>query len=103
MKNVKIDDKTYQVLQNEFTQCQTAYSTLHILDKVGEYDNLISLISNISNKLNCKSAIFGSGTILQPPMGIKLILSAPPAIIQSDKPALIFAEAIAILSKPEEQ
>ena len=62
MKNVKIDDKTYQVLQNEFTQCQTAYSTLHILDKVGEYDNLISLISNISNKLNCKSAIFGSAT-----------------------------------------
>ena len=40
---------------------------------------------------------------MYPPIGIKLILSTPPAIIQSAIPDLIFAAAIAIVSSPDAQ
>jgi len=62
MKTVKIDNKQYQVLQSEFAERQTEYSNLNILEKVGNYDRIASLISNISNKMQCRSAVFGSIT-----------------------------------------
>ena len=43
------------------------------------------------------------GTGLYPPIGIKLILSTPPAITQSAIPDLIFALARAIVSRPDAQ
>ena len=43
------------------------------------------------------------GTSFHPPKGIPDITSTPPAMIQSAMPALIFALAIAIVSKPEAQ
>ena len=46
---------------------------------------------------------FGLGTILQPPIAIVDIDSTPPAMMHSAIPASIFAVAIAIVSKPEEQ
>ena len=43
------------------------------------------------------------GVTVQPPKGIGLMLSTPPAIMQSAIPELIFAAAMAMVSKPEEQ
>ena len=43
------------------------------------------------------------GTSFHPPKGIPDMISTPPATIQSAMPALILAEAIAIVSKPEAQ
>ena len=48
-------------------------------------------------------AISGLGTCRQPPIEIILIDSAPPAIIISAIPDLIFAVAMAIDSSPEAQ
>jgi predicted O-methyltransferase YrrM/tetratricopeptide (TPR) repeat protein len=62
MKKVNIDCKLYQVLQSEFNQKPSDYSSLYIIEKVAHYDRMISLLSNISNKMQCKSAVFGSIT-----------------------------------------
>lgn len=62
MKQVTIDRKTYRVMQSEFNQLQSEYTTLKIIENVGHYDLISSLISNISNKMQCRSAIFGSVT-----------------------------------------
>ncbi|MNN27192.1 hypothetical protein D3C81_1407210 [compost metagenome] len=51
----------------------------------------------------CSFATTGLGTIFQPPKGIPDITSTPPAIITSAIPVLIFATAVAIVSKPEAQ
>lgn len=62
MKKVNIDGKLYQVATSEFNQQPSDYSSLYILEKVAHYDRIVSLLSNISNKMQCKSAIFGSIT-----------------------------------------
>ena len=62
MKTVKIDGKSYKVLQSEFNERKTEYCNLHILENVGYYDRIASLISAISNKIQCKSVVFGSIT-----------------------------------------
>ena len=51
----------------------------------------------------CSFPTLEFGTILQPPIAITDIDSTPPAIMQSAIPDSIFAVAIAIVSKPEEQ
>ena len=43
------------------------------------------------------------GTMRHPPNGMGDMVSTPPAIIQSAMPALIFAVANAMVSRPEEQ
>jgi glycosyltransferase involved in cell wall biosynthesis/tetratricopeptide (TPR) repeat protein len=59
---LNIDDKTYTLLDSEFNQCANEYSTLKVLDKIALYDRIVSLISNISNKMQCRSVVFGSIT-----------------------------------------
>ena len=55
-----IDGRTYTLLDSEFNQSANVYSTLKVLDKVALYDRIASLISEISNKMQCRSAVFGS-------------------------------------------
>lgn len=57
-----IDGKTYALLPSEFQKQTCEYSTLNVLDKIGYYDRIASLISEISNKMQCRSVIFGSIT-----------------------------------------
>lgn len=62
MKTVQIDKKSYTVLPIEFLQAPTIYSTLIVLDRVGEFDRISSLVSEISKTMNYTSAIFGAPT-----------------------------------------
>jgi glycosyltransferase involved in cell wall biosynthesis/tetratricopeptide (TPR) repeat protein/precorrin-6B methylase 2 len=62
MKTVEIDRKSYTVFPTEFQQAPNIYSTLVILDRVGEFDRVSSLVSEISKITNCKSAVFGAPT-----------------------------------------
>ena len=62
MKTVQIDRKSYTVLPTEFQQTPNMYSTLVILDRVGEFDRVTSLTSEIAKTMNCKSAVFGGPT-----------------------------------------
>ena len=62
MKTVQIDRKSYNVLQTEFQQTLNMYSTLVILDCVGEFDRISSLVSEIAKTMNCNSAVFGAPT-----------------------------------------
>ena len=62
MKTVQIDRKLYNVLPNEFQQTPNMYSTLVILDRVGEFDRISLLISEIAKTINCKTAVFGAPT-----------------------------------------
>jgi tetratricopeptide (TPR) repeat protein len=62
MKILTIDDKTYTLLDSEFNQCPNIYSALSVLDKVALYDRVASLISEITNKMQCRSVVFGSIT-----------------------------------------
>ena len=62
MKTVQIDRKSYSVLPTEFQQAPNIYSTLVILDRVGEFDRVSSLVSEIAKIVNCKSAVFGAPT-----------------------------------------
>lgn len=62
MKTLNIDDRSYALLESEFNQSANVYSTLKVLDKVALYDRIASLISEISNKMQCRSVVFGSIT-----------------------------------------
>jgi predicted O-methyltransferase YrrM len=62
MKTVQIDRNPYNVLPNEFQQTPNMYSTLVILDRVGEFDQISSLTSDIAKTMNCQSAVFGAPT-----------------------------------------
>ena len=62
MKTVQIDRKPYNILQTEFQQTPNMYSTLVILDRVGEFDRISSLTSEIAKRMNCQSAVFGAPT-----------------------------------------
>ena len=62
MKTLNIDHKTYTVLQTEFEQTSSPYSTLVVLDKVAQYDRIVSLISAISLQMQCRSVVYGSIT-----------------------------------------
>lgn len=62
MKTLNIDGRTYTLIDSEFNQCPNVYSTLQVLDKIALYDRIASLISDISNKMQCRSAVFGSIT-----------------------------------------
>ena len=62
MKRVQIDKKSYSVLPTEFKQAPNIYSTLVILDRVGEFDRLSSLVSEIAKTIGCNSAVFVAPT-----------------------------------------
>jgi len=62
MKTLNIDGRTYTLLDSEFNQSANIYSTLQVLDKIALYDRIASLISDISIKMQCRSAVFGSIT-----------------------------------------
>ena len=62
MKTVQIDRKPYNVLQTEFQQTPNVYSTLFIIDRVGEFDRISLLVSEIAKTINCKTAVFGAPT-----------------------------------------
>ena len=59
---LEIDGNKYNTLASEFTQCNKNYSTLNVLDKLGHYDRIISLITELAGRLACQSAVFGSIT-----------------------------------------
>jgi glycosyltransferase involved in cell wall biosynthesis len=62
MKTINIDQKTYTVLRTEFEQIPSPYTTLVVLDKVGQYDRIVSLLSAISLQMQCRSVVYGSIT-----------------------------------------
>jgi glycosyltransferase involved in cell wall biosynthesis len=60
---IKIDGKKYTVLPTEFQEKPNAeYTTLKMLDRLGEFDRIASLVTELANVMNSKSAIFGAPT-----------------------------------------
>lgn len=60
---MEIDGKTYAVLPSEFQKKPNPmYSTLVMVDRLGEFDRLASLVTELANMVNCKNVVFGAPT-----------------------------------------
>lgn len=57
-----INSKTYALLEIEFNPIDTNYSTLKVLNKLGHYDRITSIISEIHKLMKCRSFLFGATT-----------------------------------------
>lgn len=62
MKTVEINKKLYVVEETEFSGLKTDFTALNILEKVGYYERVVSLINELGQIIGIKNALFISPT-----------------------------------------
>jgi len=58
MKTVEINKKSYSVLENEFSKTSSDYTSLNIIEKVGHFERVTSLIIELSKSVGIQNALF---------------------------------------------